>query len=203
MAIVATRDRRSRWRGSAGKHFAEEEAFVRLAREAKPSWLFAALLLQAATYLAQGEIWRLIGRIAGCRLPLPFVYKLALGKLFIDQALSSAGVSGTVVVAQVLERTALRRKAVLAGLVVNSTSFFIAYVGALTVALVTCFHFGHADSMVVVGSVVFMMLSAVLTAGMLELSGKELKQRALVAPPLSHRSKRAEDHEGCGSPAGA
>jgi uncharacterized membrane protein len=40
----------------AATHFAEEEAFVRLVREAKPWWFVAALLLQAGTYLAQGGI---------------------------------------------------------------------------------------------------------------------------------------------------
>ena len=33
--------------------FSEEEAFVRLAREAKPLWVLAALTLQSATYLMQ------------------------------------------------------------------------------------------------------------------------------------------------------
>jgi P-type Mg2+ transporter len=56
-------------------HFSEEEAFVRLAREAKPLWLLAALILQAVTYLAQGEIWRAAGRIAGVPLALSLVYK--------------------------------------------------------------------------------------------------------------------------------
>jgi uncharacterized membrane protein YbhN (UPF0104 family) len=103
-------------------HFSEEQAFVRLAREAKPFWLGAALALQAATYLAQGEIWRIVGRKAGRSLSLPLVYKLALAKLFVDQAIPSAGVSGTVVVAQALERGALPRSAVLAGVVVNTKS---------------------------------------------------------------------------------
>jgi lysylphosphatidylglycerol synthase-like protein len=79
--------------------------------------------------------------MVGRRLRLPFVYKLALAKLFVDQALPSAGVSGTVVVAQVLERSALGREAVLAGIVVNTTSFFIAYTGAIAVALAICYQF--------------------------------------------------------------
>src|SRR5881296_1113276 len=81
----------------AARHFSEEQAFVRLAREAKPLWVLAALTLQAATYLAQGEIWRTVGRVAGTHLDVTLVYKLALAKLFFDQALPSAGLSGTVV----------------------------------------------------------------------------------------------------------
>jgi Mg2+-importing ATPase len=33
-------------------HFSEERSFVRLAQEAEPVWLLAALVLQAGTYLA-------------------------------------------------------------------------------------------------------------------------------------------------------
>src|SRR5437867_13212307 len=75
--------------------------------------MLAALTLQAATYLAQGEIWRSVGRMAGTPLAVTLVYKLTLAKLFFDQALPSAGLSGTVVVAQALaEQGALPRSAV-------------------------------------------------------------------------------------------
>jgi len=127
----------------AARHFSEEKAFVRLAREAKPLWVLAALTLQAATYLAQGEIWRSVGRMAGTPLAVTLVYKLTLAKLFFDQALPSAGLSGTVVVAQALaEQGALPRSAVFAGAVVNTTSFFIAYATALAAAITILFFWG-------------------------------------------------------------
>ena len=49
----------------AALHLSEAKAFVRLAEEAELRWLALALALQAATYLAEGEIWRAIGRAAG------------------------------------------------------------------------------------------------------------------------------------------
>jgi uncharacterized membrane protein YbhN (UPF0104 family) len=88
----------------AVRHFSKEKAFVRLASKTKPVWVLAALTLQAATYLAQGEIWRTVGRMAGTPLSVTLVYKLALAKLFYDQAIPSTGLSGTVVVAQALEK---------------------------------------------------------------------------------------------------
>ncbi len=63
----------------------------------------AARTLQAATYLAQGKIWRTVGRMAETHLDLTLVYKLALAKLFFDQPIPSAGLTGSVVVARVLE----------------------------------------------------------------------------------------------------
>jgi Mg2+-importing ATPase len=167
----------------AATHFSEEEAFVRLTRQAEPPWLIAALLLQAATYLAQGEIWRSVARAAGTSLQLPLVYKLALAKLFVDQALPSAGVSGTMVVAQVLERGALPRAAVLAGAVINTTSFFISYIAALGMSLAILFYFGRMHSVILASATLFMLLSAALAAGMLMLTGKEIAR----APRWPHR----------------
>src|SRR5437870_1778592 len=163
---------RSRWLSSllrhavlsgvviAARHFSEEKAFVRLAREAKPLWVLAALNLQAATYLAQGAIWRTVSRMAGTPLAVTLVYKLTLAKLFFDQALPSAGLSGTVVVAQVLaEQGALPRAAVFAGAVVNTTSFFIAFLNVLAAAITILFFLGHARFVLVSPSVLVIFLS--------------------------------------------
>jgi Mg2+-importing ATPase len=159
----------------AARRFSEAEAFVRLAREAKPLWVLAALTLQAATYLAQGEIWRTVGRMAGTPLARPLVYKLALAKLFFDQALPSAGLSGTIVVAQALEQQGtLPRSAVLAGNVVNTTSFFIAYVTALAAAVIVLSHLGHASFVLVSVSILFIFFSAALVVGMLAFSGRDV-----------------------------
>jgi uncharacterized protein (TIRG00374 family) len=159
----------------AATHFSEEEAFLRLTREAKPLWLLAALTLQAATYLAQGEIWKAVGRMAGTPLALALVYKLALAKLFVDQALPSAGASGTILVAHALEgQGTLSRSAVLAGAVVNTTSFFIAYAAALAAALVVLTLLGHASYVLVSASILFIFLSAALVVGMLAFSGTDV-----------------------------
>jgi len=159
----------------AVRHFSEEKAFVRLASKAKPVWVLAALTLQAATYLAQGEIWRAVGRRAGTPLALPLVYKLALAKLFFDQAIPSAGLSGTLVVAQALEKQgALPRSAVLAGALVNTTSFFIAYATALAAALIVLSFLGHASFVLVSASILFIFLSAALVVGLLAFSGRDV-----------------------------
>src|SRR6187402_1923698 len=84
--------------GIVATHFSEEAHIFRLALKAKLGWLAAAMVLQAGTYIAQGEIWWSIGRMAGVPLQRSLVYKLALAKLFVDQSLPSGGASGTVVV---------------------------------------------------------------------------------------------------------
>jgi uncharacterized membrane protein YbhN (UPF0104 family) len=87
----------------AAVHLSEGRAFVAVAERAKPWWLVLAVCLQGATYLAQGEIFRRVPRAAG--YPLPAAYELSLA----NQALPSAGIGSTIVVARVLERRAVPR----------------------------------------------------------------------------------------------
>ena len=79
----------------AAVHVSEGREFVEVAERAKPWWLVLAVCVQAATYIAQGEIFRRVPRAAGYHLPPTAAYELSLAKLFIDQALPSAGVGST------------------------------------------------------------------------------------------------------------
>jgi len=155
-------------------HFSEVLALLKLMRKIEPSWLLAALIAQAGTYFTQAEIWRIVGRKTGTVLPMSLLYKLALSKLFIDQAIPSAGVSGTVVVAKSLSNRGLSNGAVVAAVVINTTSFFIAYVVALAAALAIVIISGHASSLIVSVSLTFMVLGIGLTVGMLALTGENL-----------------------------
>jgi len=155
-------------------HFSDVRMLFQLMRKAIPGWLAAALIAQAGTYFTQAEIWRVVGRKSGTSLPMSLLYKLALSKLFVDQALPSAGVSGTVVVAKSLSGRGLSNGAVVAAVVINTTSFFSAYVVALAVALAIALKSGHASSLIVWVSVAFMLLGAGLTAGMLALTPERL-----------------------------
>src|SRR5262245_17386516 len=139
--------------------------------KADPLWIFVAVVLQAATYLAQGKIWTAIARGVRRHLPLALAYKLALAKLFVDQALPSAGISGTVVVAQVLESGPLPQSAILAGVVINTTSFFIAYAFALIAAAGIALASGYAAWWILGSCVLFSLFSIALTIGLLKVSG--------------------------------
>ena len=119
----------------AALHVAEGRELIDVAGRAKPWWLVLAVCLQGATYLAQGEIFRRVPRAAGYRLPLTAAYELSLAKLFIDQALPSAGIGSTIVVAKALERRAVPRAVVAASMVINIASYHAAYVVCLGIAL--------------------------------------------------------------------
>ena len=157
-------------------HFSEQREFLRLVREAKLSWLLAAVALQAGTYFAQGRIWTAIGRAAHKHLPFALTYKLALAKLFVDQALPSAGISGTVVVAQVLEKRALPRPTVMAGVVINTTSFFLAYAAALFGASIVIL-FRQPNAFILTSCLFFVAFCIAVPYGLMKIAGKDTPKK--------------------------
>jgi P-type Mg2+ transporter len=162
----------------AALHVAEGRELIDVAGRAKPWWLVLAVCLQGATYVAQGEIFRRVPRAAGYHLPLTAAYALSLTKLFIDQALPSAGIGSTIVVARALERRAVPRAVVAAGMVINIASYHAAYVVCLGVALAITASRGQTRLPVLLVSVLFLAFSVTVTAGLLFLSGRDVDRIA-------------------------
>ena len=90
---------------SLAVHFSEEHAFARLLDEAHPRWLLLAGILQATTYFAEAEVWRAVTQASAMRVSLGRLYRLSVAKLFVDQAIPSGGLSGTLLYVQALRRT--------------------------------------------------------------------------------------------------
>jgi len=157
-------------------HLSEERAFVSLLGQARPSWLLWAVALQAATYAAQAEVWRVALHRAGSTLRLGLAYALSLEKLFVDQALPSMGVSGTAVVARVLEQRGLPRPAVMAAVAVDAGSFYIGYVVNLALALAFLVAERHATPLILAGAGLFVVFGTAVAAGVLALSGRRPAQ---------------------------
>jgi len=155
----------------AALHFSEERAFVQLAERAEPVWLVVAVLLQAGTYLAQGGIWRRVGAAAGYRLSRKAAFELSLAKLFADQALPSAGLSSSILIAKALEQRHVPPAAVKASVLINIASYHLAYVVALAGALVIVAWHEQTNALVVVTAVLFLLFSLGLSAAVLVLSG--------------------------------
>jgi P-type Mg2+ transporter len=175
----------------AALHFSEERKLARVAQNARPWWLAIATVLQAGTYLAQGETWRIVTRAAKVPVPLSSAFKLSLAKLFIDQALPSAGISGTVVVARALEQRGVSRAVVMAAVVVDSVAYYAAYVLSLALALLITVVDGRASPLILAAALFFVVFSAMLTVAALMLSGrtravpKRLGRVPLLKPALA------------------
>lgn len=157
---------------AAAVHFSEGREFIQLAQDAEPLWLLVAVVLQAATYLAQGEVYRAVGRAAGSPLPLTLAYRLSLSKLFVDSAIPSGGISGTVMVAKSLEDRGLARPAVMAGVVVNTASFYAAHVLGFAAALVIAVFSHQSNALIVLVTVLFVLFGIALSAAALALAGR-------------------------------
>jgi uncharacterized protein (TIRG00374 family) len=153
-------------------HVSDSREFVLLAERAGPWWMAAAVFLQAGTYVAQGDIWRRVARAAGAPLRRTDAFSLSLAKLFADQALPSAGISGSLVVARALRERKMRDEAVNAAVLINVASYHIAYVTALGVALGILIARHRANALIVIASILFVAFAVVVTAAVTLLSGR-------------------------------
>jgi Mg2+-importing ATPase len=133
---------------AAALHFSEERAFVRVAQEAKPWWLLVAVVLQAGTYIAQAGVWRLAAQATRHPLSRRTAVELSLAKLFADQALPSAGLSSSILIAKAFEQRQFSPASVQAAVLINIASYHLAYVIALAgaVAILAWLRTRHRDS---------------------------------------------------------
>lgn len=157
---------------AAALHLSEAKAFVRLAEEADLRWLALALALQAATYVAEGEIWRAIGRAAGRALTIGSAFVLSLAKLFVDQAIPSAGLSGTLVVARGLAQHRLPQATITGGVVARLVSYYAAYVVSLGTAVIIAALHGQANVFLELVSAAFVVFAILFCIGALAVSGR-------------------------------
>jgi uncharacterized membrane protein YbhN (UPF0104 family) len=171
----------------AAVHLSEGREFVRLARGAEPGWLLVALVLQAATYLAQGEVWRVVARAARLSLSRRAAWELSLAKLFVDQALPSGGISGTVLVAEALEQRGMARAAVSSAVVLNTVSHYAAYVMSLAAALAVAAARHQASALLALVSAAFVVFAIALTATVLAISGRPVRPTTLARRPSLRR----------------
>ncbi|MFO1394350.1 MAG: magnesium-translocating P-type ATPase [Steroidobacteraceae bacterium] len=168
-------------------HQSEERAFVTQLEQAEPAWLLWAFALQAATYAAQAEVWRIVLHRAGSPIRFGLAYRLGLAKLFVDQALPSLGVSGTVLVTQALEARGHPRPAVMAAVATDIASYWAAYILTLAGALAILVSEGHATSLVLAVATLFIVFGTSLGVAVLAVSGRDpgrLARRVLEVPAV-------------------
>ena len=114
----------------------EELRFADLLKHAHPSWLLGAVVLQIGTYACAAGAWQRV--LARQRIHTSFwqLIPLGLAKLFMDQVVPSAGLSGTLLVVRALTRRGVPNGASASAVVVGLLGFYLAYGLALVTALV-------------------------------------------------------------------
>ena len=148
------------------------DALWRAVRVADAGALFAAVGLQALAVLSEAEGWRVVARVGGAPIGGPLAWRLSLTKVFVDQALPSAGLSGTAAFAAGLSEAGVPRPVVMAAVLVDLVAYLLAYAVCLVAAL--CFAaFGAGASGLMVGlSIGVSVLAAALAGLVLWLPGR-------------------------------
>ena len=146
-------------------------AFARIVERARPSWLGVACALQLATYVVQGEVWRVMARRVIVRLSRGIATELSLVKLFVDQALPSGGLSGAVMIAQALQARGMTEAAAVATVVMDTVAYYLAYLIALVAAVSLAALAGHVTVLVIGSAVAVAAFSVAAIAAILVVAG--------------------------------
>jgi Mg2+-importing ATPase len=106
---------------------------------------------------------------------------MSLAKLFVDQAVPSAGVSGTLLIVNGLTSRGIRRAPVMACVVVETITNFTSFILALVLGLGLLVWIGEAKVPIWVASAAFIVFSAALIALLLFLSrGRQMRLPKIV-----------------------
>jgi len=117
-------------------HYADLKKFAELVSKAEPQWLVGALLLQLFTYFSLAGEWFLVLRAGKSRQPMRRLVPLTISKLFADQVVPTAGVSGNVLLVDRLSATGVRREIAVAAVILAVIAYYLSYAVAGLAAVV-------------------------------------------------------------------
>lgn len=153
-------------------HYGEEKEFAELLRRSKPGWLVVALLLQAGTYVCAAGVWHRALAREGEPRALMRLIALGLAKVFMDQAVPSAGVSGTMLVARALRRRGLSHRKAIGTVLAGLIAYYISYGLAVLAALVILWSAGRVSRLVTTAATGFALVVALVPSAILWMTRK-------------------------------
>ena len=177
-------DRASRWRSwllgmllvaalaAAALKWGQLESFAELLHRAEPGWLVGAVSLQLATYVSLSAGWALVLRDAGTLRPLRLLLPLSVTKLFADQVVPSAGMSGNILLVDRLIAIGIPRGNAVAALLVSIIGYYAAYAVLALAALVLLWLHRHASLLLAATISVFLLVAVAVPALALWLQGR-------------------------------
>jgi uncharacterized protein (TIRG00374 family) len=153
-------------------HFGEGQEFAQLLKRSRPGWLVVALMLQAGTYVCAAGVWHRALAHQGERRPLLRLIALGLAKVFMDQAVPSAGVSGTMLVARALRHRGLSHRNAIGTVLAGLIAFYIAYGLAVLTTLVILWSTGRVSRLVTTAATGFALIVALVPTVILWMTRK-------------------------------
>lgn len=140
-------------------HFGELKNFAALITQAKPLWLVLAVLFQLSTYAGVAAGWSLLLARAGARRPLKPLIRIALTKLFADQAVPSAGMGGNILLVDQLVGLRVPRGTAVAALLVSMIGYYVAY-ALFAIAMLLLLWLNNKATLLMAGLVTVFLLVA-------------------------------------------
>lgn len=124
----------------------ELKEMARLLREMRPRWFVAAVVLQAATYVCAAGVWHVALTRRGFAQSTRSLVPVALAMLFANQAVPTAGLSGSAIVLQALVGRgvpeAIAMESLLVGLVTQYAAYLVAIAASVLLLAVAHMIFG-------------------------------------------------------------
>lgn len=140
-------------------HWGDVARFSEMARAARPAWLGAAFAFQGTTYVFLALGWSAVLRRAGSPQPLRRLVRIAFSKLFVDQVVPAAGMSGNVLLVDRLTALGTPRGAAMAALLVSLVGYYAVY-AVLACVMLLALWLHHAATPLAAGLVTLFLLVA-------------------------------------------
>jgi len=111
----------------AGMNYGELSRFAQLIVNINPFWIVMASLFQVATYVSLALVWYRAFAAYGIAYPFGRLFPLAFAKLFADQALPTAGISGIAFVINAFRQRSISRPVGMGVMLLSLLSYYIAF----------------------------------------------------------------------------
>jgi uncharacterized protein (TIRG00374 family) len=156
----------------AALHWGDVKKFAALIGKAEPWWLAAALALQFLTYVSLAGEWALVLRAGSCPTPIWRLIPLTISKLFADQVVPTAGMSGNVLVVDWLVAAGARREVAVAAVILAIVAYYASYLVSAAAALILLWLHSELSMLVVAIVGIFLCVATAIPAGALWLQKK-------------------------------
>ncbi|MBX5227334.1 flippase-like domain-containing protein [Rhizobium sp. NLR9b] len=169
-------------------HFGDLSLFIATLKSADPSWLAAALIVQAATYVCAAAIWAMVMAKAGHRKRIPDLLCLAVVELFANQAIPTGGLSGSLMVVRGLIKRAVPSPIAITALLVAAISYYAAYLLVAFMAFALLWYGGELTDIWFSLSIAFSGVVVLIAALLLLVAhsrGRFIPRRMLSWPPIA------------------
>ena len=159
----------------------ELERMATVLGHVSPARVALAALPQLATYAAAAAVWYLVLWRAERRRHLSGLYLLGVAKLFMDQAVPSGGVSGSLLVVAALRRRGVSTRIATAALLVGLISFYLAFIIAAVTSLIVTARGHTLNREIVLLVIVFLGIALALLLAILWLRRRSARLEGWLA----------------------